>query len=125
MCGLGYLHHQKRLGLCLLLAPALPEIAAAAAAAGACRWGGLTSAPPAGTAGRLVFFSSCILTHQDFQPTGAPRVHVGKWLMTQFNARLQRICIGLMLSSHQPEHGFGSCLQSMELHRKDGTKKEE
>ena len=33
-----YLHPQKRLGLCLLLAPVLPETAAAvaAAAAGAC-----------------------------------------------------------------------------------------
>lgn len=51
---MGYLHHQKRLGLCLPLAPALPETAAAAAAAaaGACHWGGLTFAPPAGAADR-------------------------------------------------------------------------
>ena len=55
MCTICYLHHQKRLGLCLPLAPELPETAAAAAAAGACHWGGLTSAHPAVTSGRYVF----------------------------------------------------------------------
>ena len=47
-----YLHHQKRLGLCLPLAPELPETAAAAAAAGACHWGGLTFVPPIVKSGR-------------------------------------------------------------------------